>query len=77
MLEQIVDVKTQLYVERDRREQFQTLMEANDTITNFESQVYKRDRTTIWISENVRALRDDQGKILYYEGTVEDIRPVG
>jgi serine phosphatase RsbU (regulator of sigma subunit) len=48
-------------------------MEENDTITNFESQVYKRDRTTIWISENVRALRDVQGKLLYYEGTVEDI----
>ncbi len=73
MLEQIVDVKTQLYVNRDRRQQFQTLMDANNTITNFESQVYKRDRSTIWISENVRALRDDQGKILYYEGTVEDI----
>jgi PAS domain S-box-containing protein len=73
MLAQIVDVKTQLYVERDRRQQFQSLMEENDTITNFESQVYKRDRTTIWISENVRALRDVQGKLLYYEGTVEDI----
>ena len=73
MLKQIVDVKTQLYVDRDRRQQFQMLMEENDTITNFESQVYKCDRTTIWISENVRALRDDQGKILYYEGTVEDI----
>jgi len=73
MLEQIVDVKTQLYVNRDRRQQFQTLMDTNDTITNFESQVYRRDRTTIWISENVRALRDDQGKILDYEGTVEDI----
>lgn len=73
MLEQIVDVKTQLYVERDRRQQFQLLMEKNDTITNFESQVYKRDRTTIWISENVRALRDEYGQILYYEGTVEDI----
>ena len=73
MLAQIVDVKTQLYVDRDRRQQFQSLMEENDTITNFESQVYKRDRTTIWISENVRALRDVQGKLLYYEGTVEDI----
>jgi PAS domain S-box-containing protein len=73
MLAQIVDVKTQLYVDRDRRQQFQSLMEENDTITNFESQVYKRDRTTIWISENVRALRDAQGQILYYEGTVEDI----
>jgi phosphoserine phosphatase RsbU/P len=73
MLAQIADIKTQLYVDRDRRHQFQELMEANDTIVNFESQVYKRDRTTIWISENVRALRDKNGKILYYEGTVEDI----
>jgi PAS domain S-box-containing protein len=73
MLEEIVDIQSYLYVDRDRRQQFQSLMEANDTITNFESQVYKRDRTTIWISENVRALRDKNGKILYYEGTVEDI----
>jgi phosphoserine phosphatase RsbU/P len=73
MLAQIADIKTQLYLDRNRRQQFQKLMEANDTIVNFESQVYKRDRTTIWISENVRALRDDQGKIFGYEGTVEDI----
>jgi len=73
MLTEIVDIETQLYVESDRRQQFQSLMESNDTITNFESQVYKRDRQTIWISENVRALRDQNGNILYYEGTVEDI----
>lgn len=73
MLEEIVDIQSDLYVDRDRRQQFQSLMEANDTITNFESQVYKRDLTTIWISENVRALRDENGKIVYYEGTVEDI----
>jgi serine phosphatase RsbU (regulator of sigma subunit) len=73
MLKEIVDIEAQLYVDCDRRQHFQDLMESNDTITNFESQVYKRDRTTIWISENVRALRDREGKILYYEGTVEDI----
>ncbi|PZO40035.1 MAG: diguanylate cyclase [Pseudanabaena frigida] len=73
MLDHIVDIQTHLYVDRDRRQQFQALMEVNDTITGFESQVYKRDRTKIWISENVRAMRDKEGKILYYEGTVEDI----
>ncbi|MBD2176933.1 SpoIIE family protein phosphatase [Pseudanabaena sp. FACHB-1998] len=73
LLEEIVDIQAQLYVEKDRRQVFQKLMEANDTIKGFESQVYKRDRSPIWISENVRALRDSQGKILYYEGTVEDI----
>ena len=73
MLAQDIDIQTQLYVNRDRRQEFQTLMHTNETITNFESQVYRCDRTTIWISENVRAMRNAEGKILYYEGTVEDI----
>jgi PAS domain S-box-containing protein len=73
MLMTIVDVSSQLYIEPERRRQFQDLMESNDTITDFESQVYRRDRSTVWISENVRALRDEKGRILYYEGTVEDI----
>ncbi len=73
MLDELVDIETQLYVDSDRRHQFQQLIEANDKITNFESQIYKRDRSTIWISENVRAIRDRQGNIIYYEGTVEDI----
>ena len=27
----------------------------------------------VWISENVRAVHDAMGKVLYYEGTVVDI----
>jgi sigma-B regulation protein RsbU (phosphoserine phosphatase) len=48
-------------------------MQANDTITGFESKIYRADETIIWISENCRAVRDQQGNLLYYEGTVEDI----
>ena len=73
MLEEIVDIQSQLYVDSDRRQQFQSLIEANDIVTGFESQIYRRDRSTIWISENVRAIRNNEGKIICYEGTVEDI----
>ena len=48
-------------------------MQANDTITGFESKIYRKDGDIIWISENCRAVRDAEGKLLYYEGTVEDI----
>src|SRR5437764_1965690 len=48
-------------------------MQEHDTITGFESQVYRKDRSVIWISENCRAIRDRHGRLLYYEGTVEDI----
>lgn len=62
-----------LYVKPKRRQEFMKALENNDVITNFESQVYRRDGKVIWISENARAVRDMKGNLIYYEGTVEDI----
>ena len=36
-------------------------------------EVYRKDRSVIWISEHARAVRDEDGGLLYYEGMVEDI----
>ena len=69
----VTDIARKLYVEEGRREEFVLLMQANDTITDFESRIYRKDGDIIWISENCRAVRDAQGGLLYYEGTVEDI----
>jgi sigma-B regulation protein RsbU (phosphoserine phosphatase) len=73
LMASITDIAHRLYVEPGRREEFVQLMQANDTITGFESRIYLKDETIIWISENCRAVRDAQGNLLYYEGTVEDI----
>ncbi|MEI9864735.1 MAG: PAS domain-containing protein [Limisphaerales bacterium] len=73
LMASITDIAHRLYVEPGRREEFVQLMQANDTITGFESRIYLKDETIIWISENCRAVRDPQGNLLYYEGTVEDI----
>lgn len=67
------DIDRQLYVDPQRRFEFLALMEKNGSVTNFESQVYRRDGQVIWISENARAVRDDAGTIVFYEGTVEAI----
>lgn len=69
----ITDISTALYVQPGRREEFRRLMDEQDTITRFESPVFRRDGTVIWIAENCRAVRDETGRLLYYEGTVEDI----
>src|SRR5262249_55973245 len=69
----ICDIRRQLYVDPGRREEFLRLMAENDSIKDFESQVYRRDGSTIWIAENARVVRDAAGNTLYYEGTVEDI----
>jgi phosphoserine phosphatase RsbU/P len=69
----IKDIARTLYVEPGRREEFVRLMQTHDTLSGFESQIFRKDGTTIWISENCRVVRDAEGKLLYYEGTVEDI----
>lgn len=73
LMANIKDIGRRLYVEPARREEFIRLMQANDTTTDFESRIYRKDGSVIWISENCRAVRDAQGKLLYYEGTVENI----
>jgi sigma-B regulation protein RsbU (phosphoserine phosphatase) len=69
----LTDIAHQLYLEPGRREEFIRLMEQHDVVTDFESKVLRRDGSVIWISENVRAVRDAKQRLLYYEGTVEDI----
>ena len=69
----IKDISRSLYVEPGRREEFIRLMQEHDTLSGFESQIYRKDGSIIWIEENCRAVRDAQGRLLYYEGTVEDI----
>ena len=44
-----------------------------DAVSGFEAQIYCKDGSIIWILEHARAVRDADGKLLYYEGTVQDI----
>jgi sigma-B regulation protein RsbU (phosphoserine phosphatase) len=69
----VKDIAHKLYVEPGRREEFKRLMQEHEVLSGFESRFYRKDGSVIWISENCRAVRDAQGKLLYYEGTVEDI----
>lgn len=63
----------QLYVDPERRSQFIHLMAEYGAVNNFESQVYRRNGSVIWIAENARVVHDNDGNLLYYEGIVKDI----
>jgi PAS domain S-box-containing protein len=74
LLTALVDISRQLYVQPDRRAEFILAMRQNGIVAAFESQVYRRDGSIIWISENAHAVRDEvTGELLYYEGMVQDI----
>jgi diguanylate cyclase (GGDEF)-like protein/PAS domain S-box-containing protein len=67
------DIRAQLYVDPARREEFMRLMRLQGSVAGFESQVYRRDGSVIWVSENARAVFGEDGEVSHYEGTVEDI----
>ena len=73
MTEHFRDIKNQLYVEPKRRDDFVRQLSAHDQVRNFESAIRKKDGSIIWISENARVVRDADGAVAYYEGTVVDI----
>ena len=73
LIADLSDIGRRLYVDASRRDDFRHLMETHGEVRNFESQVYRRDGTTIWISENAHVVRDAQGEFICYEGTVQDI----
>jgi len=73
MLKEIRDISQDLYVSPGQRQEFIRRMEENGTIYGLELEERRRDGSIFWISMNVRSVRDENEKILYYEGTVEDI----
>ncbi len=68
------DIAHELYVDPHRRDEFSRLMREHGSVTGFESEVYRKNRDKFWISESARSVSDANGKLVYYEGTVEDIQ---
>jgi PAS domain S-box-containing protein len=73
MLEVIRDVRTQLYVNPSDRTEFMGKLIADGSVRNFKAQFYRRDGCILWIAINAIAVRDREGRVRYFEGTIEDI----
>lgn len=73
LIQGISDIQRQLYVQPGKRQEFVNLMQAQGRVQHFEAQVYRKNGDVIWITENAREVRDSDGNLMFYEGTVEDI----
>lgn len=67
------NIQHQLYVLPTRRDEFVKEITTKGKVHNFQSQIYRKDKSIIWISENARLVYDKDNQPIYYEGTVEDI----
>jgi PAS domain S-box-containing protein len=55
------------------RSRFKEMIERQGYVVGLESAWTRKDSSALFVRENARAICDEQGKILYYEGTIEDI----
>ncbi len=67
-----IDV-TEIYAAPDSRQQWLERMEREGVVRGFEVRLRRYDGTTILARHASRAIRDEQGRTLYFEGSIEDI----
>ena len=68
-----VNIGNELYVDPQDRENEQVLLKEDGLVRDYELRLYKRNREIIWVRDNVRAILDDSGDTVCYEGSLEDI----
>jgi len=73
LIEAIEDIGTHLYIHPEDHKKFLEIMVARGIVEGFEVDFFKKNGSTFWVLVNSRAVKDDQGEILYFEGIIEDI----
>ena len=73
MIESVQSIADQIYVNPAERAEFIKLLHSQSTIERYEQRNYRKDGSVIWTSTSARAVRDENGNLLYYEGFIQDI----
>ena len=74
MVAEIKDVRAQLYVQPEKRDELVRRVMKEGKVTDFETQMRRKDGSIIWVSINCYAVKDRKsGEFLYIEGAVVDI----
>ena len=69
----ITNVGQQLYVNPQQRMELTELMKVGKTITDFQLKFLRKDGSSVWVSLYARPIFDENGKIVMFQGSVEDI----
>ncbi len=73
LIEEVHDIRKQLYVSQNDRDDFIRRIKENQAVTEFEVQFYRKDEKKIWVSLHARPVYDDKGHLSIIEGFIIDI----
>jgi PAS domain S-box-containing protein len=67
------DIARQIYADPEQFAEVRSLLARTGEVTDYEARIRRKDGSLLWTSRNMRAARDQGGKILYYDGFTIDI----
>ncbi len=73
LISNITDIASQFYVNSEDRIQYQKSLRESGKVENYEYLARRKNGSPIWVSNSTRAHFDKDGKVIRYEGTVQDI----
>ncbi len=73
MIDSISSIDTKLLADPEDAKRYRKVLDEKGFIADFEIALKRNDGSPVWISTNSRVVKDEKGKILYYEGTIENI----
>lgn len=73
LIESITDIPSHLYADPDERILFTAPLDAFGEVVNCQYRLLRRDGSFFWVSSNARAIKDESGTVIYYQGFTMDI----
>lgn len=73
ILREVRNAVTQIYTDAKERREFLSEVAREKSNLSSELEARRKDGALIWVSENVRPVFDDEGHLIYFEGSMEDI----
>ncbi|NOT52254.1 MAG: PAS domain S-box protein [Chitinophagaceae bacterium] len=73
LISSITNIGTQIYTDPVERSKMSEIIRKQGRIENYEVQVLTKSNETIWINVNIHSVKDDEGNISFFEGTLKDV----
>lgn len=73
LLRDVTNAPRQIYAGAREYLEFLRLAGQGTQMRSMEIEARRRDGSRIWVFENMRAVRDEGGAVLYFEGSIEDV----
>jgi PAS domain S-box-containing protein len=69
----VESIRGELYANPDDRAKFEEILQREGQVVDFETQMFRKDKSTVWVSISARRVHNESGGLSYYEGSAIDM----